>query len=78
MKHKSLSLSVHELVDFLLRTGSIDDRVFNVSSMTRGIALHTHYQSKQHENYVSEFLCEETFYIDDWAVTLRVLPMAWI
>ena len=33
---KSLTLSVHQLVDFLLRTGDIDTRVFNRSSMTEG------------------------------------------
>ena len=42
-----LELSVHQLVDFLLRSGDIDSRVFNSSSMQEGSRLHAAYQSKQ-------------------------------
>ena len=52
---KSLRLSVHQLVDFLLRSGDIDNRVFNRSSMTEGSRLHTEYQGKQSSNYMAEY-----------------------
>ena len=52
---KSLRLSVHQLVDFLLRTGDIDNRVFNRSSMNEGSRLHSVYQSKQSNNYMAEY-----------------------
>ena len=49
MANKQLVLSVHQLVDFLLRTGDIDNRVFNRSTMTEGSRIHSDYQSKQEE-----------------------------
>ena len=52
---KSLRLSVHQLVDFLLRSGDIDNRVFNRSSMNEGSRLHSVYQSKQSANYMAEY-----------------------
>lgn len=68
---KSLTLSVHELVDFLLRTGDIDNRVFNKATMAEGTRIHAYYQSKQGNEYLSEYSLEETFYVDDFAVTLQ-------
>ena len=50
-----LELSVHQLVDFVLRKGDIDTRVFNRSSMQEGSLLHALYQSKQGDNYLSEY-----------------------
>ena len=52
---KSLRLSVHQLVDFLLRSGDIDNRVFNRSSMNEGSRLHSEYQGKQSSNYMAEY-----------------------
>jgi len=56
-----LSLSVHQLVDFLLRQGDIDDRVFNSDTMQAGSAIHASFQSKQDDNYLSEYYLLETF-----------------
>ena len=50
-----LQLSVHQLVDFLLRTGDIDSRIFNSSSMQEGSRLHAAYQAIQKKNYLSEY-----------------------
>ncbi len=52
---KSLRLSVHQLVDFLLRSGDIDNRVFNRSSMSEGSRLHSEYQGRQSSSYMSEY-----------------------
>ena len=60
-----LNLSVHQLVDFVLRTGDIDSRIFNRSSMNEGTLLHALYQSKQNDNYLSEIPLEVTLHVDD-------------
>ena len=66
-----LELSVHQLVDFLLRTGDIDNRVFNRSSQTEGSRLHAIYQSKQGNNYISEYPLKQTFIVDEVEITLQ-------
>ena len=68
---KSLRLSVHQLVDFLLRKGDIDNRVFNRSSMTEGSRLHTVYQSKQSSNYMSEYPLALTLIVDEIEILLE-------
>lgn len=68
---KRLNLSVHQLVDFLLRTGDIDNRVYNKTTMTEGTRIHTHYQSKQGSNYLSEYYLKEAFFVDDFIVTIE-------
>jgi len=65
-----IELSVHQLVDFLLRSGDIDERVFNSSSMNEGTFVHALYQSKQGDNYISEYYLKETFTIDQISVSL--------
>lgn len=71
---KRLTLSVHELVDFLLRSGSIDSRVFNLTAMNEGTRLHAYLQAKSKasgENYLAEFPFEETFAVNDYLITLN-------
>lgn len=68
---KRLSLSVHQLVDFLLRTGDIDNRVYNKTTMSEGSKIHSFHQSKQKGNYIPEFYLKETFYVEDFEVSLE-------
>jgi DNA excision repair protein ERCC-2 len=68
---KSLRLSVHQLVDFLLRSGDIDNRVFNRSSMTEGSRLHSVYQSKQSANYMSEYPLSINLTVDEIDILLE-------
>ena len=68
---KSLRLSVHQLVDFLLRSGDIDNRVFNRSSMSEGSRLHSVYQSKQSSNYMSEFPLSINITVDERMVSSK-------
>ena len=68
---KSLRLSVHQLVDFLLRSGDIDNRVFNRSSMSEGSRLHTVYQSKQSSNYMSEYPLSINLTVDEIDILLE-------
>ena len=67
----NIKLSVHQLVDFLLRSGDIDTRVFNRSSMNEGSKIHSQYQSLQDKNYVSEYALSQTFTIDGISITLE-------
>ena len=68
---KSLRLSVHQLVDFLLRSGDIDNRVFNRSSMTEGSRLHSVYQAKQSANYMSEYPLSINITVDEIDILLE-------
>ena len=68
---KILELSVHELVDFLLRTGDIDNRIYNSSTMQEGTLIHALYQSRQSVNYLSEYFLSKTFNVDDFEITLE-------
>ena len=68
---KSLRLSVHQLVDFLLRSGDIDNRVFNRSSMNEGSRLHSVYQAKQSKNYMSEYALSVPINVDGIDITLE-------
>ena len=68
---KSLTLSVHQLVDFLLRTGDIDNRVFNRSSMSEGTKVHANYQAKQGSDYISEYPLLHRFVVEGVDITLQ-------
>lgn len=68
---KTLVLSVHQLVDFLLREGDIDTRVFNRSSMNEGSKIHSWYQASQTKGYISEYPLKSEFLIDDIEITLQ-------
>lgn len=68
---KKIKLSVHNLVDFLLRSGSIDSRVYNKTSMTEGSRIHAFYQKKQGDNYLAEYYLEHCFTVDGFEVTLQ-------
>lgn len=70
MNH-SLTLSVHQLVDFLLRTGDIDNRVFNRSSMSEGTRIHASYQAKQGSDYISEYPLSRRFVVEGVDITLQ-------
>ena len=68
---RSLCLSVHQLVDFLLRSGDIDNRVFNRSSMNEGSRLHAEYQGRQSSNYISEYPLAVTLVVDEIEILLE-------
>ena len=70
-KPRELELSVHQLVDFLLRKGDIDSRVFNRSSMNEGTLLHALYQSKQGPDYISEYALEVETVVEEIKVKIQ-------
>ncbi len=66
-----LTLSVHQLVDFLLRKGSIDDRVYNERTMEEGTRLHV-FQEKSGEKYrYTEYYLKQEFHIQDFTIILQ-------
>ena len=71
MANRVIDLSVHQLVDFLLRKGDIDSRVFNRSSMNEGSLIHALYQSKQGDNYLSEVLLSTSITIGEVTVNVQ-------
>jgi len=66
-----LSLSVHDLVDFLLRTGDIDNRIYNSDTMAEGTRLHGIYQKRQGSHYMSEYPLFETFTGENYEIKLE-------
>ena len=71
MAKRFLSLSVHQLVDALLRVGDIDDRVYNQETMRMGSLLHASFQRKQGNEYLSEVALEEAFERPDGTIALN-------
>lgn len=59
-----LNLSVHDIVDVILRKGHLDNRVFNKSSMMEGTRLHSLYQGEQASDYIAEYEVHDTFHVD--------------
>lgn len=49
-----IDLSVHQLVDLSLRSGSIDERIFNQGTLSEGTLIHQYYQKQQNSNYYPE------------------------
>lgn len=68
---KIINISVHQLVDFLLRKGDIDDRYFNTGTMEEGNEIHRNYQNKQKSNYLSEIDLKTTMKYGDYDVLLH-------
>lgn len=68
---QKITLSVHELIDFVYHTGNIDNRVFNTETMSRGSQIHAFYQAKQNESYQAEVYFEHTFDYEDKEVTIQ-------
>ncbi len=61
-----INLSVHDIVDTLLRRGHIDTRIFNQTSMQEGTRLHALYQAAQQDGYIDEYPLSHTFIQEDF------------
>ncbi|MBO4682891.1 MAG: ATP-dependent DNA helicase [Bacilli bacterium] len=66
-----LSLSVHQLVDFLLREGDIDSRIFSRSTMSEGSEIHSRYQAMQSSAYLSEYPLKTTLVVEEVEVSIE-------
>ncbi len=71
MEKTRINLSTHALVDFVLRKGDIDTRVFNNSSMAEGTRIHLRYQQKQNGDYLSEVPLKGSIEVDDYIIDLE-------
>ncbi len=68
---KEITLSIHALVDFLLRNGDIDSRIYNLETMKKGSEFHRLFQGSQSTSYCSEVFLKGSFSVDDYLVTLE-------
>ncbi|MCD8195071.1 MAG: PD-(D/E)XK nuclease family protein [Coprobacillus sp.] len=66
----TLKLSVHQLVDFLLRRGSIDNRVYNERTMEEGTRLHS-LREKSVKYFLTEYNLKSEFHIGDITIILE-------
>lgn len=71
MEKRRIVLSVHGLVDTLLRRGDIDSRIYNIETMRMGTLLHAGYQKKQGKEYLSEVPLSGTFERSEAIVTVE-------
>ena len=65
-----LNISVHDIVDLILRKGHLDTRVFNIASMQEGSRIHKKYQDKQGENYFAEYFLQEEFNYEEYQLNI--------
>lgn len=68
---EKITLSVHQLVDFVLRRGDIDSRIFNADTMQEGTRIHLRYQSIQDGNYQSEVPLEASIDYEEFTFVLQ-------
>ena len=64
-------LGVHELVDFILRKGDINNRVFNSETMQEGSKIHSKFQKDQGVNYFSEVFLHYDFIYKQYIFSLK-------
>lgn len=68
---EKIVLSVHQLVDFVLRRGDIDTRVFNNETMVEGSRIHLRYQSIQDGTYQREVSLEASIEYGEFEFVLQ-------
>lgn len=65
-------LSVHDIVDFVLRTGDLDNRIFNRSTMQTGTDMHQRYQqSIKIPGYHREMVLQGTYTFDPFKFLIQ-------
>ena len=70
----AVALSVRRLVEFLLRTGSIDSRFSGFDRANEGARIHRRLQraaAKEHEDYKAEVALRQEYLCDSIAYTLE-------
>ena len=70
----AVALSVRRLVEFLLRTGSIDSRFTGFDRANEGARIHRRLQraaAKAHEDYKAEVALRQDYFCDDISYTLE-------
>ena len=66
-----VNLSVHDLVDFVLRQGDIDSRTINQETKQEGKRKQLRYQSIQQGNYESEVELKGTIDYKEYRFNLK-------
>ena len=73
-KNGNLKISVRNLVEFMLRSGDIDNRTFtgsDINAMQEGARLHRKIQGKMGGNYHGEVPLRMEFPYDDFTITVE-------
>ena len=73
-KNSNLKISVRNLVEFMLRSGDIDNRTFtgsDINAMQEGARLHRKIQGKMGGNYHGEVPLRMEFPYDDFTITVE-------
>ena len=65
------SLSVHQFVDFLLRSGDIDNRIYNQETMGLGSKMHAAFQAEQGKDYLSEVALSGQIEVEEGTIVLQ-------
>ncbi len=68
---KRIELSVHDIVDLLLRRGDIDNRIYNQGTMEEGTKIHCAYQKNQGDEYEAEYYLAYSFDIGDFTLDIQ-------
>ena len=66
----NLNLSVHDVVDLILRKGHLDNRIFNYAAMQEGSRIHKEYQDRQDKNYFSEYYLSDKFVYEEYVLNI--------
>lgn len=66
-----ITLSVHDIVDNILRSGSIDTRVFNNETMAEGTRMHKKVQELNGSSYSAEVPLETTYDAGDFLLDIQ-------
>lgn len=67
----NLSFSVHDIVDAVLRQGSIDMRVYNSETMQEGTRMHAMIQSSHaNPSYNAEYFLSTTYELEDFVLDI--------
>lgn len=71
IERRYLHLSVHQLVDAILRSGDIDERIYNTETMKQGSLIHSNYQKSRNSSYLSEYPLSGTYSVEEGTVYLQ-------
>ena len=64
-------ISVHDLVDFVLRNGDINTSVFNYETMQKGQLIHKIYQKNKGDNYFPEYYLKINYEFQNFDIEIE-------
>ena len=71
MDKKDINVSVRNLVEFILRSGSIDSKFTGSSRAVQGTKIHKMIQNKSVEDYTPEVMLKTSMEFDDFILNIE-------